>query len=232
MPGPVIAHADRQAVVGDARARRRSPIRRARTARRSRARAPAPWRSAADRARTGVSGSTSTSQRRDRAARARPARAPRRRSRVGCAQRRSVATAPASMRAISRMFSNRRLEPLGFAEDQRALLAQLLGVELRRLQVAGRDADRRQRRAQVVRERGQQRRLQIFAAPRDLGGLALVEQRRALDRDREHRRRARRACPARRRVRWRRAGRSAWCRRAAAPAGSRARRPSSSRCPE
>ena len=61
------------------------------------------------------------------------------------------ATAPASMRAISRMFSNRRPSRSASLEDQVALLAQLSGVERRRLQVAGGDADRRERRPQVVR---------------------------------------------------------------------------------
>ena len=101
----------------------------------------------------------------------------------------------------------------------RSLCSRALVGSVRRagLQVGGGDADGRQRRPQVVAERGQQRRLQLLALPGQLAGLALLEELRPLDRRWRRRRRARRACRARRAGPPRPAGRSAWCRRAAAP---------------
>ena len=75
-------------------------------------------------------------------------------------------------------------QPIDFGEDQLALLAPLLLVRPRRLQVARGDADGGQRRSQVVAERGEERGFQLLALPRQFGALALVEELRALDRDR------------------------------------------------
>ena len=54
------------------------------------------------------------------------------------------------------------------SSDQRALLAPLLVGRPRRLQVARGHANRRQRRPEIVGERGEQRRLQLLALPRQL----------------------------------------------------------------
>ena len=54
-------------------------------------------------------------------------------------------------------------QPLGFCEDQIALLAPLARRQAPAPEVAGGDANRRQRRAQVVRQRGEERRLQLLA---------------------------------------------------------------------
>ena len=105
---PVIANRDRQPVVRRPARRRRSASPPASTARRSRAGAPARPRSAADRA---APARPARCARRPgaAAARARPGRAPRRRSPTDASTATSVATAPASMRAISRMFWNSRV---------------------------------------------------------------------------------------------------------------------------
>ena len=102
-----------------------------------------------------------------------------------------------------------------------------VGRQRRRLDIAGRDANGRERRAQIVAERRQQRRLQLLALARQLAAL------------RSSRNCARSiaiattpasvsSVPPRPAGRPRRAGRSAWCRRAAAPAGRRGRRRPSS----
>ena len=75
-------------------------------------------------------------------------------------------------------------QPVDLGEDQVALLAPLLLVGPRGLEVARRDPDRGQRRPQIVAERGEQRRLQRLALAREIGRLALVEELRPLDRDR------------------------------------------------
>ena len=76
------------------------------------------------------------------------------------------------------------MQPLHFGQDQIALLAPVGVRQPRGLQVARRDADGRQRRAQVVGERRQQRRFQLFVAARNLRRLAFLEELRALDGDR------------------------------------------------
>ena len=180
-------------------------------------RAPRP--SAADRGCTRRSSRRRSTSQRVTAQRARrPDRGPPRRSPTGAPSACPAATAPASMRAISRMFWNRRARAVSTsAENQVALLAALGSREPRRLQVAGRDADRGQRRSQIVAERGEQRRLQLFALARDLGRLTLVEKLARVRSRSRRRRRERRACLARSRPPGRApAGRPAWCRAAAA----------------
>ena len=75
-------------------------------------------------------------------------------------------------------------QPFDFGQNQVALLQPLVGGQRRRLDVGRGDANRRERRAQIVAERRQQRRLQLLALPRQLARLALLEKLRALDRDR------------------------------------------------
>ena len=75
-------------------------------------------------------------------------------------------------------------QPLDLGEHQIALLAPLVLAQPRRLQIARGDADRGQRRPQVVAERGEERRLQLLALARELRRLPLLEKLRALDRDR------------------------------------------------
>ena len=91
------------------------------------------------------------------------------------------------------MFSNRRVEPFDFGQDQVALLVPLAGVEPGLFDIGGGNANSRQRRPQVVAERRQQRRLQLLALARQLRCLALIEKLRALDGDGGDRRRVRRA---------------------------------------
>ena len=113
-------------------------------------------------------------------ARARPRRSP-----TDATQRGSVATAPASMRAISRMFWNSRVRRSTSVRISVALLAAARRSSSHdACEVVGGHADGRQRRAQIVAERREQRRLQLLALPRQLGRLALLEKLRALDRDR------------------------------------------------
>ena len=64
-------------------------------------------------------------------------------------------------------------------------------------QVLDGDPDRRQRRAQIVAQRRQQRRREIGLLPHELGRVALREELRALDRNRRRRRPRRRACRCR-----------------------------------
>ena len=106
--GAVVADGDRQAVAASATRGRRSSSPPACTARRSRAGAPARPRSAADRAAPARPDRPSTSSLCRRSVCSTWSRAAATIS-DGCAQRDSVAIAPASMRAISRMFWNSRV---------------------------------------------------------------------------------------------------------------------------
>ena len=76
-------------------------------------------------------------------------------------------------------------QALDLGQDQIALFPAVLGRQRRRLEFAGGDADRGERRPQIVSERGEQRGLQLLALPRQLARLALLEKLRALDRDRD-----------------------------------------------
>ena len=97
---------------------------------------------------------------------------------------RSTRIAAASMRAMSRMSWKSRVRRSSSA-------ARDVGLRLRarRRQVAAQvldgDADRRQRRPQIVAERGQQRRREVGLLPHELGGIALAEELRAFDGDRD-----------------------------------------------
>ena len=138
----------------------------------------------------------------------------------GCAQRGSAAIAPASMRAISRMFWKSRVRRSTSARIRSLCSTPVVGGQPRGLDVARGDANGRERRAQVVAERRQQRRLQLLALACQLGRLALLEKLRAFDRDRDDAaERVERARP-RSAGRRRRAGRWAWCRPAAGRAES------------
>ena len=123
--------------------------------------------------RTGSSGSrlTTTDVRLQRCAR--PGRAPPRRSPTDAPSAGSVSTAPASMRAISRMFWNSRVSRSTSARMTSRCSDRSSGDERRRVQVARRHADGGQRRAQIVADRGEQRRLQLLALAGQLAGLAL-----------------------------------------------------------
>ena len=145
----------------------------------------------------------------------------------GWVHRDSVATAPASMRAISRMFWNSRVSR-STSVRMRSLCSARPRREPGRHDVAGGDADGGQRRAQIVPERRQQRGLQLFALPGQLAGLALLEKLRALDRDRHDAGQGVERAGLDRTAGGGEGSRSASCRPAAAPAGSSARRPSSS----
>ena len=68
------------------------------------------------------------------------------------------------------------LQPLHFGEDDVRLLAALRYGEPRRVQIAGGDANGRQRRSQIVRQRRQQRRFQFGAALREFGLLPLLHE--------------------------------------------------------
>ena len=72
-------------------------------------------------------------------------------------------------------------EPIDFGDDQLALFAALLLIRPRRSQVVGGDTNGRERRPQVVSERRQERRLQLFALARQLGSLPFLEELHALD---------------------------------------------------
>ena len=76
-------------------------------------------------------------------------------------------------------------QPGDFLDDHLDLVHPLRIGQPAAAQVVGGDANRGQRRAQVVRERGEQRRFELGAALRQLGLLALVQEVRALDRDRD-----------------------------------------------
>ncbi len=77
-------------------------------------------------------------------------------------------------------------QAFGFRQDQVALLEPFVGCQRGRLDVARGDADGRERRAQVMPQRSQQRGLELLALARQLGCLALLEKRRALDGDGDH----------------------------------------------
>ena len=130
---------------------------------------------------------------------------------------------PASSRAISRMFWNSRSSRSTSAWMSSVCSASLASGDSRRLQVGGGDANRGQRRPQIVAERGQQRRLQLLAlagrAPRPCAPRETARARCRWPR----RRPAHRGCRPPPAARRRPAGRSAGCRPAAAPA-ARARR--------
>ena len=104
----------------------------------------------------------------------------------GCAHRASVATAPASMRAISRMFWNSRVRRSTSARIRSLCSSRSSAVSAGVLDVGRRDANGGERRPQIVAQRRQQRRLQLLALPGQLPRLALLEELRALDRDRDH----------------------------------------------
>ena len=160
--------------------------------------------------------------------RARPGRAPRRRSPTDASSAIRRRSPPASMRAISRMFWNSRVRRSTSARIRSLCSSRSSAVSARRLDVARRDTNGRERRAQIVSQRREQRRLQLLALARQLGRLALFEKLRALDGDRhDAAERVERARP-RSAGRRRRAGRWVWCRPAAARAGSCDRRPPSS----
>ena len=162
--------------------RRRCRGRRASTAPRSRAGATARPTPGADRSRP------PSRRRRPRAARARRARAGRarrrrRRRRPAVTHCRSTRIAAASMRAMSRMSWNSRVSRSSSASAAPACAAALVGRQIA-AQVLDGDADRGQRRLQVVAERREQRRRQVGLLPHELGGVALAEELRALDGDR------------------------------------------------
>ena len=92
----------------------------------------------------------------------------------------ALATPPASIRAISRMFSNSRSRRSTSTWMTSVCSARSPG-DSAAAQVGSGDANRGERRPQVVAERRQQRRLQLLALPGELGGLALLEKARPLD---------------------------------------------------
>ena len=96
----------------------------------------------------------------------------------------SVAIAPVSIRAISRMFWKSRVSRWTSARIRSALLQPVVGGQPRGLDVGRGDADRGERRAQIVAERRQQRRFQLLALAGQLRRLALLEKLRPFDRDR------------------------------------------------
>ena len=129
----------------------------------------------------------------------------------------SVGTAPASIRAISRMFSNSRVSRSTSVRIRSLCSRRSSARQPRRLDVAGGDANRRQRRAQVVPQRRQQGGLQVLAWR--VSSAALRSSRNAPARWRSPPPPpARRACRLRSAGRSRPAGRWAWCQRAAEPA--------------
>ena len=76
-------------------------------------------------------------------------------------------------------------QALRFRENELTLAEPILGRQLRGQEIAGGNRDGGQRRAQVVTDRREQRGLQLFALPRQLTRLALLEQVRPLDRNRD-----------------------------------------------
>ena len=78
------------------------------------------------------------------------------------------------------------IQAFDFRHDQRALLAPLLVVRPRRLEIRRGHANGRQRRPEIVGDRREQRGLELLAAPRQLRRLPLLEKLRALDRNRRH----------------------------------------------
>ena len=89
------------------------------------------------------------------------------------------------MRAISRRFWNSRVRRSTSDRIRSLCSSRSSRVSSGRLDIARGDADRGQRRPQVVAERRQQRGLQLLALPRQLAGLALLEKLRAFDGDRD-----------------------------------------------
>src|SRR5829696_8692124 len=88
--------------------------------------------------------------------------------------------------ADPRHFENvveQAIQPLHFRENDVTLLSPVAVSQPRGLQVAGRDSNRRQWRAQVVTDRRKQSRLQFLAAARERSGLPFFEKLRALDCD-------------------------------------------------
>ena len=86
---------------------------------------------------------------------------------------------------MSRISSKSRVSRSSWPDGDARLLAPLVLRQDRGVEIADRRADRRQRRAQIVAERGEERRRQLGPLPRQLGAAPLLEELRALERDRD-----------------------------------------------
>ena len=84
------------------------------------------------------------------------------------------------------MSWNSRSRRSSFGQRESRLGLPFVFVELGILQVADGDANRGQRRAQVVADRREQRRREVRPLLQRFGGLSLEEKCRALDRNRDH----------------------------------------------
>ena len=104
---------------------------------------------------------------------------------AGVTHCRSTWIAAASMRAMSRMSWNRRVSRSSSTTAASACVPPLVGRQLAS-QVFDRDANRRQRRLQIVAQRRQQRRRQIGLLPHQFRGVTFRQELRAFDRDRHH----------------------------------------------
>ena len=77
-------------------------------------------------------------------------------------------------------------QALDLGQYQIALLQTFVARQVGRFHVARRYPDRRERRPEVVTERGEQRRLELFALPRQLASLPLFEKFSTFNGDRDH----------------------------------------------